>query len=44
MNSVGILRLNQLRKLFLMFKGSLMKSLNNFGPREGTGFEFTILN
>jgi hypothetical protein len=42
--SIGNLKSTQLRKLFQIFKSNLMKSLNNFGPWEGTRFEFTCFS
>jgi hypothetical protein len=44
MHFIQNLKLNQLRKLFTMFKWSFVQSLNNFVPWEGTGFEFTSLS
>jgi hypothetical protein len=43
MISVGNLKLIQLRKLFNVFKGSLMPGLNNCRQREGSVFEFASL-
>jgi hypothetical protein len=39
----GNLELDQLRKLFNLFKGSLMPSWDIFGPSEGSVFEFKSL-
>jgi hypothetical protein len=38
------LKSTRLRKLFKIFKSSLIQSLNNFSPREGTGSKFTSLS
>jgi hypothetical protein len=39
----GNLKLGQLTKLFNLFKGSLMPSLNIFGAWEGSVFKFASL-
>jgi hypothetical protein len=44
MNSVGILKLTQLRKLFKIFNSSTMQSLKFFGAKESFHFEFVILS
>jgi hypothetical protein len=42
MSSIGNMKLTQLRKLFRIFRSSLMESLSICGAMEGTRFEFTI--
>jgi hypothetical protein len=43
MRYTGNLKLGQWKKLFIMFKSSVMQTLNIFGSREGFYFEFQCL-